>query len=65
MANERVWVHKETGQLYEMFDGCFGSVIVWEDLTHPIRKNIPITKDSPIKFSDEYDADDFIDLGEL
>ena len=65
MANERVWMHKKTGQLYEMFDGCFGEVVACEDLTHPDVANKPIDKNTKISFSDEYDAGDFIDLGEL
>lgn len=66
MTNKRVWMNKKTGDLYEaVFGGCFGPFITWEDLTTPERKNTPITDKSPIRFSDEYEANDYEDLGEL
>lgn len=62
---EQVWIHKETGQLYEWFEGCFGGVIAWEDLTDPKRKDQTINKESPLMFDDEYNVDDYESLGDL
>lgn len=62
---EKVWMHKKTGQLYEHFVGILGGVIAWEDLTSPKWKDRRITRDTPLQFDDEYNVDDFEDLGEL
>lgn len=44
-----VLMHKKTGQLFELFRGWLGWVVVWDELD----ENKAINSDSPLMFDDD------------
>lgn len=42
-------MHKKTGQLFELFRGWLGWVVVWDELD----ENKAINSDSPLMFDDD------------
>lgn len=57
-----VWMHKETGDLYEKWHCWFGDMIAWEDLSKEDKRMVNECK---LKFEDEFDIDDYVELSLL
>lgn len=57
-----VWMHKPTGKLCEKWMSWFGEIIAWEDLS--LKGDVPCSQCN-LEFHDQFNKDDFEELGPL